>query len=65
MKQKLCAVLALVLALAMLCGCSNIDLSWFTSRFKTESQLEQEAAGIEPEAPESSESSEPQGTAQR
>lgn len=63
MKQKLCAVLALVLALAMLCGCSNIDLSWFTSRFKTESQLEQEAAGIEPETPVSSESSEPQGTA--
>ena len=63
MKRKFCAAAALVLALVLLSGCSGIDLSWFTSKFKTESQLEQEAAGNEPESPDSSESSELQGTA--
>ena len=55
MKRKICAAIALVLALGLLSGCSGIDLSWFTSKFKTESQREQEAAGIEPETPVSEE----------
>ena len=63
MKRKICAAIALVLALGLLSGCSGIDLSWFTSKFKTESQREQEAAGIEPETPVSEDSSEPEGTA--
>ena len=41
MKQKLCALTALILALSLLCGCANADLSWFTDRFKTRSQSAQ------------------------
>lgn len=51
MKQKLCAVLALVLLLGALCGCSKLDLSWFTSKFKTDSQLAQEQPSDAPQTP--------------
>lgn len=40
MKKKLTALLALTLALCLLCGCSGADLSWFTDKFRTQEQIE-------------------------
>lgn len=60
MKQKLRAILALALALCLLCGCSKLDLSWFMDQFKTEEQLEHEAEQT-PDAPETDDA--PNGTA--
>lgn len=61
MKHKLRAILALTLALLLLCGCSKLDLSWFTDKFKTEDQLEHAAE----ESPSDSDTSDdtPNGTA--
>lgn len=63
MKRKLCAVLALTLLLFSLSGCSGIDLSWFTDQFKTEQQLEDEAAGLTQQTQPEEQSDEPRGTA--
>ncbi len=63
MKRRLRAAIALALALCLLCGCSKIDLSWFTDQFKTESQLEQESSTPEPDATDDEQTSEPVGTA--
>lgn len=61
MKRKLRAAIALALALCLLCGCSKIDLSWFTSKFKADSQ--QASSEPEPDSPGEDEPSESTGTA--
>ena len=38
MRRTLCALLALTLLLSLLSGCSGVDMSWFTDRFKSDSE---------------------------
>ncbi len=47
MKKKLLSCVALTLVLSLLCGCSGIDLSWFTDKFRTEEQIEEEKRAAE------------------
>lgn len=38
MRRTLCALLALTLLLSLLSGCARVDMSWFTDRFKSDSE---------------------------
>lgn len=60
MKKKLTTLLALTLAMSLLCGCSGMDLSWFTDQFRTQEQIE---AAEKAESSDQEQSEAPQTTA--